>query len=113
MPWAGHRIGLYSSPRRLVLNLALGEAPAQGIPATADVRAGVRDPVTRTGVGTVDRVLRHYSDGARVARVHSAAASLHRPGERDLGYDDVEHALGLARTLRIDLAAGASVGQTV
>jgi subtilisin family serine protease len=111
MPWAPNR-QLYCAPGRLLLKMALGEAPEQ-IPTARDVRAGVRQPVGGVDGGPVDRVLSHFSDRVTVARVHGAAAARSLAGSRHRGYDDLEQATGLARTFRLHLDRGAHVGDLV
>lgn len=110
MPWASRTSTLYSSPRSFVFKLALGEAPEQ-IPTVRDVRAGAARLPSRTGVLAVDRVLAHYADRCRVARVHDAAGAA--PGTGHDGYDDVEQAVGLARTFRVDTERGAPIAHIV
>lgn len=110
-PWA-RSAAPYSSPRSLIVKLALGEAPEQ-IPAGADVRRGLAQPPARTGLGPVDRVLGHFLDTPRVTRVHSAAAAAAAPGRRHRGFDDLEQAIGLSRTFRVDSLPGAPIADTI
>src|SRR5687767_11190408 len=108
MPWARNN-SLYSSPGRLVLKLAAGEAP-EHLPCASDVRCGACGAAEKIdGGGPVDRILREYAGSFRAARIHCAAASLGKPGHGHKRFDDVELASGLARTLRIDLAAECSI----
>ena len=51
----------------------------------------------------MDRLLSEYAGNRRVARVHSAAASLAQVSQRHRRYSDVERQLGTARTLRVDV----------
>jgi subtilisin family serine protease len=111
MPWASRTSTLYSSPRSFVFKLALGEAP-EHIPTVRDARVGAARLPSRTGVLAVDRVIAHYADGCRVARVHDAAGAA-APGTRHNGYDDVEQAVGLARTFRVDTERGAPIAHIV
>lgn len=94
-------------PRRLLVTLRLGEMPAH-IPAwRACTRYGVAMPEYVDG-GVIDRILRHFGDGARVARVHSArnGRSL-RPGVVGARrFDDVEQLCGVARVLRVEVQRG-------
>ncbi len=110
-PWAG-RAKLYSAPSSVILKLALGEAPER-VPSAADVRAGACDPATHTRVGAVDRILAHFSDRVRVTRVHTAAASLGRIGQRHTAFDDLEHVLGLSRTFRVNAGCACCVEELV
>jgi len=107
MPWAA-RGRAYCLPGSVVLKLALGEAP-ESIPSALDVRPGLSPAVDKLDGGVVDRVVRHFAGGLRVARVHAAAASLARPGERHLCFDDREQLFGLARTFRLDVPAGTAI----
>ena len=102
MPWAPDR-RLYCVPGRLTVKLTLGEAP-DAIPAAGDVRLGVAQALSSTRVGSVDRVLRHFSNAVEVSRVHMPATAQVGRGTGRRRYDDIEHALGLARifTLRVD-----------
>ena len=102
----------FCSPRRVLVKVALGEAP-DAVPTVADVRAGATRAPARLGVGPVDRVLGHFSDGRRVARVHGAATAMSVPGLRHTGFSDLEHALGLARTFRVDVEVGTPIGRLV
>lgn len=111
IPWS-HGQQLYSAPGRLVLKLPLGEMP-DWIPTTRDVRTGALAAATRTAVGSVDRVLRHFTDDVRVMRVHGAAASRHQFGARHHGYNDLEQLFGLARTLRVDVGRDAAVSDAI
>jgi hypothetical protein len=100
MPWA-RPSDLYCAPGRVVLKLTLGEAP-EAIPSSLDVRMGASEAALTVDGGVVDRILKRFSDRVRVVRVHSAAASRGRPGVGHRRFDDVEHAIGLSRTFRVD-----------
>jgi subtilisin family serine protease len=96
----------------MILKIAPGEAHDR-IPTALDVRAGAQEPATRLAIGSVDRIMRGIADGVRIARVHTAHASLGRLGEGHTHYDDVEHAVGLSRTFRVDLARAERVGDLI
>ncbi|MGH7450734.1 MAG: S8 family peptidase [bacterium] len=100
MPWA-RPCDLYSAPGRLIMKLALGEAP-EAIPSAIDVRLGATEHATRVDGGPIDRILKKFGGRIRVVRVHTAAASLGQIGAGHQGFDDLEHALGLSRTFRVD-----------
>src|SRR5688500_15663775 len=102
MPWSPAG-GLYSSPHRLIVKLALGEAP-DAIPTAADVRCGAQPAAEKTGHGPLDRILRQLGGPARIVRVHAAALARGLSGRGHRGFDDVEQMTGLARTFRVDLA---------
>jgi subtilisin family serine protease len=111
MPWAPNR-RLYCAPGRVLVKMSLGEAPDQ-VPTARDVRAGALEAAFGIDGGRVDRVLRHFSGKVTVARVHGAAAARHMAGSRHRGFDDVEHATGLARTFRVHLERGTRVDDLV
>ena len=100
MPWS-RPCDLYSAPGRLILKLALGEAP-EAIPTSIDIRVGEAEPAATVDGGAIDRIIRKFAGRIRVVRVHTARASVGRPGAGHLGYDDLEEALGLSRTFRVD-----------
>lgn len=97
-------------PGQILVKLAPGEAP-EGVPALADVRLGVAQAARSLDGGPIDRMMRRFSDHVRIARVHTAAAGIGHPGKRHQGFDDVEHALGMARTFRVEIHRGCSVHQ--
>lgn len=99
-PWAP-RSALYSLPGSLVVKLVLGEAP-DDIPSKLDVRARATQPAVKLDGGPIDRLVRHHAGSAQITRVHVAAKSLACPSRRHVGFNDVEHVSGLARTFRID-----------
>ena len=109
MPWAIPGDRVYSRPRDVLVTLALGEDPAN-IPSVFDVRRGRARPPENLDGGPIDSIVRRYAGGARVARVHVAAASLGRRGGGHLGFDAAEHACGLARSFILRLPAGAPTG---
>jgi subtilisin family serine protease len=100
MPWA-RPCDLYSAPGRLIMKLALGEAP-EAIPSSIDVRLGAMEHATKVDGGPIDRVLKKFGGRIRVVRIHAAAASLGQIGAGHHDFDDLEHAIGLSRTFRID-----------
>lgn len=106
-PWAS-RSRLYSAPGSLILKLSLGEAP-EAIPAALDVRRGAQTSASKTTIGSVDRIMRQFSDAIRIARVYTSAASLARPGRGHERFDDLEHAIGLSRTFRVEADPGICV----
>ncbi|MBX3086001.1 MAG: S8 family serine peptidase [Anaerolineae bacterium] len=110
-PWATTS-DLYSPPGSLIVKLALGEAPER-IPALLDVRRKVVPAAVATSVGSVDRLLHHFSDDVKVMRLYSAAANRNTPGQRHQHFDDVEHALGMSRTFRLEASKDASVDDLV
>jgi subtilisin family serine protease len=97
---------------RLVLRLRPGEDP-EAIPAHRDVLHGHAAAAPRVDGGPIDQVLARFSDRVRVARVFSAAQGLTRRGQRHLGFDDVEHDLGLSRAFRLDVDPDTSIVQLV
>jgi subtilisin family serine protease len=111
MPWAP-RQGAYCLPGSIVVKMALGEAP-ESIPVTADVRRGRLAAAQSLDGGAVDRIVRHFAGGMKIARVHAAAATLGQPGRLHRHFDEREQVLGLARTFRFDLPAGTPIGPLV
>ena len=99
-PWA-HRCDLYSPPGSLILKIMLGEAP-QAIPTALDVRFGVERAAGRLQIGAVDRVLNHFATRVHITRVYSAATAWRGNGRGRHQFDDLEHALGLSRTFRVN-----------
>lgn len=110
-PWA--KAGdAYSTPGTLIVKLPLGEAP-DTIPHWRDVQAGAHPAAAQMGVAAIDRTLRHFSDTVRITRLHASAAGLGRPGRGHLGFDGLEHAVGLSRTFRVDVDQDCSIAHVV
>ena len=110
-PWApGAR--LYSLPGSMILKLALGEATAK-VPARLDVRERVYLPSTGLDSGPIDRLLTRHAGAVHITRMFSSAAGLGKAGQRHLGFDDIEHVTGVARTFRIDMAPTAPVAHLI
>lgn len=110
-PWLPHGAG-YAVPGALLVKLRVGEAPP-AVPARLDVMRRLGAPAQGLDGGPIDRLLRHHGGAARVTRVYSAAQSVHRPGARHLGYDDVEHALGMAATFLVEVDRTTPIGTLV
>lgn len=108
-PWATTS-NLYSSPKRLLFKLVLGEAP-DTIPSAHAVQSGRQEAARKTGHGPLDRILRDYAGMVSIVRVHSAAHSLY--DSKQDHYDDIEQVTGLARTFRIDLAEPRNIADLV
>lgn len=98
------RRGQPVKPGSMIMKLRLGEAP-DAVPTSLDVRSGASKPATKFSIGVVDRVMRNISPSVRICRVHTAQASFGRPGHGHTCFDDVEHAVGLSRTFRIEAMA--------
>jgi subtilisin family serine protease len=111
MPWAPAGRA-YCLPGNVVMKMALGEAPA-AIPASADVRSGRLVAAQGVDGGVIDRIVRHFADGARITRVHASAANLALPGKQHLDFDDREQVLGLARTFRMEVPRATPIGPLV
>ncbi len=99
-------------PGAILLTLALGEAP-ESIPARNDVRDRAHVPSDRIDGGAVDRMIRIRGGGARVARLHTAAAGIGRIGGRHRGYTDLEQLTGVARTFIVRTARTAPLAELV
>ncbi|WP_372665930.1 S8 family peptidase [Amycolatopsis kentuckyensis] len=109
-PWAAPGDRQYSLPTSLMVKLALGEAP-EHVPAVRDVVRGARTAASSIDGGAVDRVIGERAGTFRAARLFSAAGGAHRPGRGHVGYDAVEQATGVARTLILRVPSGTPVGQ--
>lgn len=112
MPWAGSGDRTYCLPTSFMVTLQLGEAP-DGVPAMFDVRGGHARAATRLDGGPLDRIVSRYAGAVRIARVHSARASMHSRGQRHAGYDALEQTSGVARTFLVEVAAGTAIGNLV
>ena len=106
-PWAPG-CGAYSIPGVMLLKLKLGEAPDH-VPARVDVSKRYAAPAARLDGGVIDRVIRQYTDGVHISRVHAAAASLGNRGEQHIGYNDQEVVCGLSRTFRVQMARNSPI----
>jgi subtilisin family serine protease len=110
-PWApGAR--LYSLPGSMILKLALGEASA-AVPTRLDVRERVYVPATSLDGGPIDRLLAQHAGAVHITRIFSSAAGFAKAGQRHLGFDDIEHVTGVARTFRIEMAPTTPVAQLI
>jgi subtilisin family serine protease len=110
-PWA-HAGSAYSIPGTLVMKLRLGEAPEQ-LPSLADVRRNVRDQESFLKVEAVDRILKHFTDDCWVSRLHSSLATRKDADDGTEQFDDVEHAIGLSRTLHLEVDAECSIANLI
>jgi len=108
-PWAPTGTRVYCVPGMLLLKLRLGEAP-EDIPARNDVRDGAAEAATELDGGALDRVLRMEGGGARVVRLHTAAANIARVGRRNCNYSSDEQISGVARTFIVRTDPRASLG---
>ncbi len=109
LPWAAPGERNYCLPTSLLVTMALGEAPP-AIPALADVRHGLARAAATIDGGPLDRIVKRYAGAVRVARLHSARASSHKPGQRNERYDALEHTTGLASTFLLEVALGTPIG---
>jgi len=87
----------------LTLTLRAGEARSH-IPAHLDCLAGAARAAGWIDQGPIDRAIERYGGGSRVAGVFHARESLGRPGQHNVGFDEVEENLGLSRTYKVLLA---------
>jgi len=95
-----------------MLKLRLGEAPGD-IPSQVDVRRSAAPPATSLDGGAIDRLIRHYANGARITRVHSAAASLGNMGKAHQKFDEHEELCGMSRMFRLDMDRGSPIERLV
>jgi subtilisin family serine protease len=110
-PWA--RPGsAYSIPGTLVVKLRLGEAP-EHLPSLTDVRRNVREQASFLNVEAVDRILKHFTDECWVSRLHSSMSAWEKENDREDGFDDVEHAIGLSRTLHLEVDDECSIANLI
>ncbi|MES2019304.1 MAG: S8 family serine peptidase [Pseudomonadota bacterium] len=112
MPWAAAGDRTYCLPTSFLLTLALGEAP-DNIPALFDVRGGHARAVDSIDGGPLDRIIKRFAGNARIARVHSARASMHLRGQRHARYDALEQTTGMARSFLVQVAPGTAIGNLV
>jgi hypothetical protein len=110
-PWA--RAGSsYSIPGTLIVKLRLGEAP-ESLPSLTDVRRNIHDQQSFLKIEPMDRIMKHFTDDCWVSRLHASRSAWNRPdGGRD-AYDDVEHAIGMSRTLHIEVDDECSIGNLI
>lgn len=109
VPWAVPGDRQYSLPTSLMVTLALGEAP-DDVPAVSDVVRAFQPAARRIDGGAIDRIVGERAGAFRAARLFSAAGGPRRPGCGHLGYDAVEQATGVARTLILRVPSGTPVG---
>src|SRR6267143_5928274 len=110
-PWA--RAGsAYSIPGTLVVKLCLGEAP-EHLPSLLDVRRNVSEPASFLNVEPVDRILKHFTDDCWVSRLHSSMRTWNKMDRSEDEFDDVEHAIGLSRTLHLEVDDECSIANLI
>ena len=109
LPWAVSGERTYCLPTSLMLTMAPGEAP-DGIPCLQDVRSGHALAFGKIDGGPIDRIVAHYAGKVRIARVHAAKASWHKPGQRHLRFNALEQSTGVARTFMLEVAVGTPIG---
>src|SRR5262245_50503379 len=97
--------------RYVTLTLCPGEA-AEHVPSYLDQLIGAARPVSALDRGRVDAALR-TGGGFRALCVYGARASLNRPTDPHLRWDETEQELGLARTYQVELADGATADHVV
>jgi subtilisin family serine protease len=93
MKYAGH----------LMLTLLPGEARPH-IPTHLDCLAGAARPAGWIDQGPIDKAVKRYAEGGRVACVFHARESLGLQGQQHVDFDDVEENLGMSRTYKLQLA---------
>jgi subtilisin family serine protease len=109
MPWAAPGDRQYSLPTSLIVKLALGEVP-EYVPSVRDVVHGARTAASSIDGGAIDRIIGEKAGVFRAARLFNAAGGPDLPGCGHIGYDDVEQATGVARTLILRVPSGTPVG---
>lgn len=108
-PWASPGEWQFSLPTSLMLKLALGEAP-EHVPSIRDVTRGALSAARCIDGGPVDRILAAFAGRFLAVRPFSAIANRWVPGQAHCGYDVVEQATGMARTLLLRVPAGTPIG---
>ncbi len=89
---------------RVIVRLAPGESP-ESLPSVPMVARGQAAAPARLDGGRFDSVVRRFSPAMRVASAYPAAIS-YRGAAR---WDEIEHATGLARTVRLEVDPDASL----
>lgn len=112
MPWAAPGDRTYCLPTSFLVTLQLGEAP-DSVPALFDVRGGYARAATGLDGGPLDRIVSRFAGAVRIARVHSARASMHVRGQRHARFDALEQTCGVARTFLVEVATGTDIGHLV
>jgi subtilisin family serine protease len=96
----------------LQVTLRAGEMPSN-VPTHVDTLAGAQEAAPRVDGGRLDATLARYAKRFRATSVYPARRAFGHIGSQHLGYDDLEHAHGLSRTLRVRLENGARVQDAV
>lgn len=108
-PWATSGDRQYSLPTSLMVKLTLGEVPDQ-LPAMRDVVHGAQTAASSIDGGAIDRIITEKAGVFRAARLFNAAGGAPRQGWGHVGYDSIEQATGVARTLILRVPSGTPVG---
>ncbi|AWV04829.1 peptidase S8 [Burkholderia sp. JP2-270] len=108
-PWASPGERQFSLPTSLLLKLALGEAP-EHVPSIRDVTRGALAAAQCIDGGPVDRIVVAFAGRFLAVRPFSAVAGRWLSGQAHHGYDAVEQATGMARTLLLRVPAGTPIG---
>jgi len=103
---------MYSHPGRLLVKLRLGETPDH-IPVALDVREGHCQHCHSTHIQSFDNALGNLVDHFDINRLHSSAQSLEDPGQRHLGFGEIEEITGISRTLKIQCNEDCDVSEIV
>jgi subtilisin family serine protease len=107
--------GAVTTPRTLVLPgkvvLRLGSRRGlEHIASHRDVRIGLAPAAHRFDRGgALDRVIARHSPALQVARHYVARQHVLDPARRHLDWDDVEEAIGISRTFRLEVDPAADV----
>jgi subtilisin family serine protease len=95
-------------PGGLLLRLSPG-LELEHVQAHRDVRTGHGLASEHLDGGPVEAAVRKRGGELRATRAFVARATLSQPGRRHLGWDALEHELGLSRTLRLEVHPGTDV----
>lgn len=90
-------------PGKVLVRLAAG-LELLDLPAHRDVRTRVAEarPALDRG-GALDRCIHRHSGALRASHAFTTRQNVANPGRRHLGWDALEHELGLSRTFRVDV----------
>ena len=110
-PWA-QAGNSYSIPGTLVIKLRLGEAPDH-LPSLVDVRRNIRDQESFVKIEPIDRILKHFTDTCWVSHLHASRTAWNTPDASSNEFDDVEHAIGMSRTLHLEVDEECSISNLI
>jgi subtilisin family serine protease len=96
----------------LILTLRPGEFLPH-VPNHLDCLLGACRPVSRLDGGPIDQVLQRWGNGFRASGVYHARQSFGHIGEQNVGFNDLEEALGFPRTYQIEIGEASQTKKVV